>query len=232
MKVQGRQSNTRSGSDADRRPEKPSIPTLNHVIAGVNIRLPGCIVLRSSWGKVLIRLLFRVVGLDISESPRRSIVFGPHALLSSPFLSFSRPLPLPSLVVAIPSLSFLDLSRFNSLGSLCNPPLRRSPLGRPLFPCSESSRPEVIRCLEEYRRGGSGAMGSRSVDGVFRGGDMESGNSCLAGQSRQELYRFSTRHTILREHISCGIPEYKTHLYRKVSLLRVAISRVLTLLTE
>jgi len=104
---------TIGGSDTDRRPEKPSIPALNRVIASVNIRLPGCIVLRSSWGKVLIRLLFRVVGLDISESPRRSIVLGPRALL--PALSFSsRPLLLP-----FPPLpSFLHLSRFNSLESL------------------------------------------------------------------------------------------------------------------
>lgn len=48
-------------------------------------------------------------------------------------------------------------------------PLLRRLLGRPLFPCSESSRPEVIRCLEKHRRGGSRGRRVRSVDGVFRG---------------------------------------------------------------
>lgn len=87
-------------------PEKPSIPALNRVIAGVNIRLPGCIVLRSSWGKVLIRLPFRVVGLDISESPRRSIVLGPRVALSSPFLLLSSPLALPSTPLPLSPASF------------------------------------------------------------------------------------------------------------------------------
>lgn len=93
---------TIGGSDTDRRAEKPSIPALNHVIASVNIRLPGCIVLRSSWGKVLIRLPFRVVGLDISESPRRSIVLGPRVALQ-PFPSL-----LSSPAVALPPLALVS----------------------------------------------------------------------------------------------------------------------------
>lgn len=90
----------------DRRPEKPSIPALNHVIVSVNIRLPGCIVLRSSWGKVLIRLPFRVVGLDISESPRRSIVLGPRvALQPFPSLLSSPAVALPPLALVSPPVS-------------------------------------------------------------------------------------------------------------------------------
>lgn len=128
-------------------PEKPSIPALNRVIASVNIRLPGCIVLRSSWGKVLIRLPFRVVGLDISESPRRSIVLGPRVALQ-PF-----PSPLSSPAIALPPLSssFLRLSRFNSLESLYLRSVSSVVLS---FRARESSRPEVIRCLEGVARGG------------------------------------------------------------------------------
>jgi len=97
---------TIGGSDTDRRAEKPSIPALNRVIASVNIRLPGCIVLRSSWGKVLIRLPFRVVGLDISESPRRSIVLGPRvALQPFPSLLSSPTVALPPLVLVSPPVS-------------------------------------------------------------------------------------------------------------------------------
>lgn len=155
---------------------------LNRVIASVNIRLPGCIVLRSSWGKVLIRLPFRVVGLDISESPRRSIVLGPRVALQpfpSPFVPSCRPLSRAPRALSYPT--FLLPSRFNSRESLYASAPRLP--DRPLFPCSESSRPEVIRCLDEHRSGGSRGRreGVRSVDGVFRGGDMESGNSCLAG---------------------------------------------------
>lgn len=53
-------------------------------------------------------------------------------------------------------------------------------LVRPLFPRSESSRSEGIVCFEEHREGGSRDERKLAVDGVFRGGDMESGNSCLA----------------------------------------------------
>lgn len=139
---------TIGGSDTDRRPEKPSIPALNHVIASVNIRLPGCIVLRSSWGKVLIRLPFRVVGLDISESPRRSIVLGPRRC--SPALSFSPLIPCCCLASSRPRFSScLALTRTSLYTS---PPFPRS---SSLSVRSESSRPEVIRCLEKHRRGGS-----------------------------------------------------------------------------
>lgn len=123
-------------------------------------------------GRLLIRLPFRISpGPDVSESPRRSIVLGPFlgVALSQPF-----PPPPP------PFLSF--------------PRNLDSPFPRSLLPYSKSSRPEVMRTASEEKRqrkgwwlvGGSReanrrALSALSVDGVFRGGDMESGNSCLAG---------------------------------------------------
>lgn len=173
---------TIGGLDTDRRPEKPSIPALNRVIASVNIRLPGCIVLRSSWGKVLIRLLFRVVGLDISESPRRSIVLGPRALLSSPFLLLPVPSLLPSPLLPSRFLACLALTR-PSLYTPPTPSPRSYSLSTLGVLSSRGNTVPLSRSTEGMDRGGWVREERRvcTVDGVFRGGDMESGNSCLAG---------------------------------------------------
>ena len=58
-----------------------------HVIVHVNIRFLECIVLRSSRGRLLIRLPFRIPGADVSESPRQPIVLGPSRCSLQPFPS-------------------------------------------------------------------------------------------------------------------------------------------------
>jgi len=103
------------GEARDRRAEKPSISALNHVIASVNIRLPGCIVLRIQLGQGPHPSPIQDRGsrhFRISEA-----VHCARPSRCSPALSFSsRPpgsCPLPS----CPRRSLL-LSRFYPLGSL------------------------------------------------------------------------------------------------------------------
>lgn len=141
----------------------------------VNIRFPGCIVPRfQSRGSADSSFVSH------SESP--PVPTFPN-LRGGPLCSalFSASLsPSPFLLLLPPFLSF--------------PRNLDSPFPRSLLPYSKSSRPEVMRTASEEKRqrkgwwlvGGSReanrrALSALSVDGVFRGGDMESGNSCLAG---------------------------------------------------
>ena len=81
-----------------------------HVIVHVNIRFPECIVLRSSRGRLLIRLPFRIPGADVSESPSRPIVLGPSRCSLQPFPSSSFPISPPWHGSSLLLLGGLDLS--------------------------------------------------------------------------------------------------------------------------
>lgn len=109
MKVQGRYrvvTHDRLGYWQERA-EKPSIPTLNHVIASVNIRLPGCIVLRSQLGQGPHPSPIQGRGsrhFRISEAVHCA---RPSRCSPSPFLPTPLSLSLSHFsVVTVPSLSF------------------------------------------------------------------------------------------------------------------------------